>query len=73
MNAPNIIRESLTKKEMEILECIAQNLSNKEMAEKFCISEETIHSHRKNINKKIDVNSIYLLAYQILKDKNYKE
>jgi DNA-binding NarL/FixJ family response regulator len=46
---------SLTKKELEIIELIAQGISYKEIADKLFISLHTAHTHRKNIFKKTGV------------------
>ena len=42
----------LTLREMEIIECIIQRMSNKAIAEKLFISERTVETHRKNIFRK---------------------
>ena len=46
---------SLTKKELEIIELIAQGISYKEIADRLFISLHTAHTHRKNIFKKTGV------------------
>lgn len=49
--------ETLSKREMEIIREIAMGLSNKEIADKLCLSTHTIMSHRKNIARKLDIHS----------------
>ncbi len=49
---------NLTAREIEIIRCIAQDLSNKQIAEKLFISERTVETHRKNIFRKIDIHSV---------------
>jgi DNA-binding NarL/FixJ family response regulator len=43
---------NLTTREMEIIECILQHFSNKQIASKLFISERTVETHRKNIYRK---------------------
>lgn len=48
--------ESLTKREVEILEAIASGLSNKDIAMKFRITEGTVKNHLFNLYGKLGVN-----------------
>ena len=50
--------QSLTKQEKIILRLIAHGDSNRLISEKLSISEHTVATHRKNIYKKTDSNSI---------------
>jgi len=52
----------LTKKETEILECICEGLSNKEIAIKLYICEQTVKSHCNHLFKKFGVTSRLKLA-----------
>lgn len=47
----------LTSREIEIIKCIAENLSNKQIADKLFISERTVETHRKNIFRKTDIHT----------------
>ncbi len=47
----------LSKREKEIIQLIAEGLTGKEIAEKLFLSFHTIHSHRKNISKKLHIKS----------------
>lgn len=49
---------ALTERENEITALIASGLTNKEIGEKLHLSHHTIHTHRKNIVKKLGVKSI---------------
>jgi DNA-binding NarL/FixJ family response regulator len=56
----------LTKKEKEVLNLISAGLTNKEIATKMNLGEETIKSHRKNIMNKFDIhNTAELVRFAI--------
>lgn len=48
----------LTERENEVTTLIASGLTNKEIGEKLHLSHHTIHTHRKNILKKLGVKSV---------------
>ncbi|MCC7030600.1 MAG: response regulator transcription factor [Chitinophagaceae bacterium] len=48
---------NLTTREVEIIKCIAENLNNKQIADKLFISERTVETHRKNIFRKTDIHT----------------
>lgn len=52
----------LTKRELEILGTIVSGLSNKEIAQKFSLSEDTVKHHLTNIFDKVGVSSRLELA-----------
>ena len=55
-------KNHLTRREMEVLNLIAMELKNKEIAERLFISERTVGTHRRNIMMKLQVrNSVGLL------------
>ncbi len=47
----------LTSREIEIIKCIAEDMSNKQIADKLFISERTVETHRKNIFRKTDIHT----------------
>ena len=49
-------RDSLTKREIEVLKLLAEGLFNKEIAYTLNISEKTVKNHVSNIFKKINVS-----------------
>lgn len=48
----------LTEREIEIVRLIANELSNKQIADKLFISERTVESHRKNIFRKAGAHTV---------------
>ena len=46
----------LTRKEREVLQLISEGYSNREVAESMCLSANTIHAHRNNIMRKLDIH-----------------
>lgn len=48
----------LSNREKEILVAVAKGLTNKEIADKLCISTHTVISHRKNITRKTGIKTI---------------
>jgi DNA-binding NarL/FixJ family response regulator len=48
---------SLTRREKEVLQFIAEGKGNKEISDLLCISTETVKSHVKNIFKKLEVKN----------------
>jgi LuxR family maltose regulon positive regulatory protein len=51
------LMDPISERELEVLQLIAAGLSNKEIAEKLFISLNTVKTHTKNINSKLDVSS----------------
>ena len=49
--------DPISDRELEVLHLIAAGLSNREIADKLFISLNTVKTHTKNINSKLDVNS----------------
>ncbi len=55
---------SLSQREIEVIELIAQEYTNAKIAEALFISERTVETHRKNIFRKTDTKSVIgLLKY----------
>jgi len=57
--------DSLSKREMEVLQLVCQGLHNKAIAQTLGISHKTIEFHRKNIMTKMQANSLIELAQKV--------
>jgi LuxR family transcriptional regulator, maltose regulon positive regulatory protein len=53
----NPVETGLSTRELDTLKLIAENLSNQEIADKLFISLNTVKTHLKNINLKLEVDS----------------
>lgn len=49
---------SLTCREKEIIALVVSGLNNPEISKKLYISRRTVEQHRKNINRKLQMNSL---------------
>ncbi|MDE6860051.1 MAG: helix-turn-helix transcriptional regulator [Duncaniella sp.] len=49
--------DSLSDREKEIIKCVARGMSNKEIADKLCLSIHTITTHRRNLTSKLGIHS----------------
>jgi DNA-binding NarL/FixJ family response regulator len=58
----------LTRRELQILQMLAEGMTNKEIAEKIFLSRRTVETHRKNLIEKTNCkNSSALIKYAIEK------
>jgi len=70
-NSTTITSSELTRREKEILSMIAHGMSNPNIAEKLCLSIDTIKTHRKNMMRKLDVNNTAsLVKYALSRSSN---
>ncbi|WP_394994032.1 response regulator transcription factor [Emticicia sp.] len=60
---------TLTKREQEILELIANELTTEQIAKNLHISIPTVESHRRNMFRKMGVQSVVGLVKEALKNK----
>ena len=59
----------LTSKEREIVQLIAEGLANKQIARELKISVNTVHAHRNNISRKLDIHKQTDLVRYAIKEK----
>ncbi len=59
--------QSLTKRELEILNLVAEGLTNDEIGKKVFISEKTVKTHLANIFDKLQVNNRFKAALLVMK------
>ena len=56
----------LSDREIDVLTCIGKGLTSKQISEYLHISENTVHTHRRNLLKKLDLpNEKHLVRYAI--------
>lgn len=56
-------KHKLTKREVEIIRLVCQNLRTRDIAERLYLSEFTIHTHRKNIMRKLELADSTVALY----------
>lgn len=49
--------EALSDREKDVIVCLVQGMTNKEIAESLCISINTVITHRRNIARKLQIHS----------------
>ncbi|HEX5081882.1 MAG TPA: response regulator transcription factor [Blastocatellia bacterium] len=54
LNVPELQRLGISKREYEVLELMAQGLSNQEIADKLFVSLNTVKTHSSNLFMKLD-------------------
>lgn len=61
--------KSLTNREKEIVALVVDGLTNKEIADKLCISIRTVDSHKNNVMQKLHLKSSVELVKYAIKNK----
>lgn len=60
----------LTKREVEIIRLVCQNLRTKDIALRLYLSEFTVHTHRKNIMRKLELSDSTVALYEFARKAN---
>lgn len=60
-------REALSTRELEVLQSVANGLTNAKIAERLSISPKTVDNHRTNLMRKLGVNSSASLIVEAVK------
>jgi len=68
-------KQELSKREKEIVICVAKGMTNKEIADKLFLSLHTITTHRRNISAKLQIHSsagltIYAIVNNLINIEN---
>lgn len=66
---------SLSEREKDVIRCLVQGLSNKQIADQLFISINTVTTHRRNIARKLQIHSpagltIYAIVHNLVDIKN---
>lgn len=64
----NMLINNLTKREREILQLLAESITNKEIAKILNLSLNTVESHRKNIMRKLGIHKYADLVRYAIKE-----
>jgi len=59
---------NISSRELEIIRLIAEGFTNKEIADKLCLSNHTVTTHRKNIMNKLGINNTAGLVMFAIKE-----
>lgn len=62
----------LTSREIQIIQLIAQGMTNREIAEELSLSVNTANTHRKNILRKLEIKNTALLIRFAIENKIIK-
>ena len=67
MSAGDISLRNLSERENDVFQCMAQNMSTKEIAKSLFISIKTVQTHQANIKKKLKLKSLSELRMLAMK------
>jgi two-component system NarL family response regulator len=58
----------LTEREIDVLRLVARGYSSQNVAKELCIATNTVHVHRQNIMKKLNIHKASGLTWYALKN-----
>lgn len=63
--------ETLSRRECEIIACVAKGMTNKAIADRLCLSIHTVTTHRRNITAKLQIHTpagltIYAIVHKLV-------
>lgn len=72
------LHEALTLREKEVIAEVIKGLTNKQIADKLCLSAHTVNTHRRNISSKLNIHSvsgltIYAIVNKLIELEDLKE
>jgi len=65
--------DRLTSKEREIVQLIAEGMGNKEIAAELKVSVNTVHAHRNNVARKLDIHKQTQLVHYAIRENIVKK
>lgn len=70
--------DALSEREREIMVCVVKGMTNKEIANRLCLSIHTVITHRRNISHKLQIHSpagltIYAIVNKLIELTDIKE
>lgn len=56
LSKKEVVLNTLTSQELKVLKLASADLTNKEIANQLCISDQTVKKHRQNIYEKLNLH-----------------
>ena len=66
-------KKDLTNRELEVLKHFAEGKTHQQIADLLYISVDTVRTHKKKINRKIELKEMYGLLYTVLFDRKHNK
>jgi len=69
LDIPQCLSDSISDREIEIVQLLSLGYNSKEIGETLFISEHTVNTHRRNMVRKLDLRNSYQLIVWAFKQK----